>query len=199
LSGVATNATVSVTNSGTNYTATCSGATDKAGNASAPMSVSYQVIPAGWTTASLSDSRGGPISGAAVVFHSASGSVTNATTGADGTAGVALTPGSYSVTMYYATGYQTKTVTVTGPATVSFATVAVTVTVLKNGSPLTTASVAHAGNTGSFGLKTAVDGSGQVVFQVLPGTNTFTAWDASAYTTQTLTITDTTSTSITVS
>jgi alpha-tubulin suppressor-like RCC1 family protein len=237
-----------------------------------------QVIPAGWTTASLSDSSGNPVSGASVVFRSASGSVTNATTGADGTTGAALTPGSsYSVTMYYATGYQTKTITVTtngpnavsfatvavtavisdpngadlaaasvahagnpgsfgpktavdgsgqvvfqvlpgtnsftawdatgyqtktvtitGPATVSFATVAVTVTVVKNGTPLTTASVAHAGNTGSFGPKTAVDGGGQVVFQVLPGTNTFTAWDASAYASQTLTITGTTSTSISV-
>lgn len=33
---------------------------------------------------------------------------------------------------------------------------------------------------------------------VLPGTNTFTAWDASAHTTQTLTITAATSTSISV-
>ena len=87
LSGVATNATLSVTNSGINYTATCSGATDNAGNTAAPVSVSYQVIPAGWTTASLTDSNGNPISGAAVIFRSAGGSVTNATTGSDGTAG----------------------------------------------------------------------------------------------------------------
>ena len=278
LSGVATNATVSVTNSGINYTATCSGATDKAGNAAAAVSVSYQVVPAGWTTASLSDSNGNPISGAAVVFRSAGGSVTNATTGSDGTAGVTLTPGSYSVTMYYANGYQTKTITVTasgpntvtfatvavtaqisdpdsadlatasiaqagntgtfgpktpvnsngqvtfqvlpgtntftaydangyqkqtvtvsGPNTVTFTTVAVTVTVLKNGAPLTTASVAQAGNTGTFGPKTPVNGNGQVTFQVLPGTNTFTAWDGSAYATETFTITGTTSVSITVS
>jgi hypothetical protein len=236
------------------------------------------VVPSGWTTASLSDSSGNPISGASVVFRSASGSVTSATTGSDGTAGVTLTPGSYSVTMYYANGYQTKTisvtasgpntvsfatvavtaqisdpdsadlatasiaqagntgtfgpktavnangqvtfqvlpgtntftawdangyqtqtVTVTGPTTVTFATVAVTVTVLKNGAPLTTASVAQAGNTGTFGPKTAVNGSGQVTFQVLPGTNYFTAWDGSAYTTQTLTITATTSIAISVS
>src|SRR5580658_1618172 len=71
LSGVATNATISVTNSGTSYTATCSGAPDNAGNQAAPVSVTYQVIPAGWTTASLSDSNGNPISGAAVVFRSA--------------------------------------------------------------------------------------------------------------------------------
>src|SRR5580658_549636 len=278
LSGVATNATISVTNSGTSYTATCSAATDNAGNQAAPVSVTYQVIPAGWTTASLSDSNGNPISGAAVVFRSASGSVTNATTGSNGIAGVTLTPGNYSVAMYYANGYQTKTisvtaagpnavsfatvpvtvqindpdsadlaaasiaqagntgtfgpktavngsgqvtfqvlpgtnsftaydangyqtqtVTVTGPGIVTFATVAVTVTVLKNGAPLTTASVAHAGNTGAFGPKTPVDSNGQVIFQVLPGTNSFTAWDGSAYTTQTLTITATAGTSISVS
>ncbi len=192
LSGVATNATLSVTNSGINYTATCSGATDKAGNAAAPVSVSYQVIPAGWTTASLSDSNGNPISGAAVVFRSASGSVTNATTGSDGTAGVTLTPGNYSVTMYYANGYQTQTITVTasGPNTVTFATVAVTAQISDpDSADLATASVAQAGNTGTFGPKTAVNGNGQVTFQVLPGTNTFTAWDANGYQTKTVTIT----------
>ena len=237
-----------------------------------------QVIPPGWTTASLSDSSGNPVSGAAVVFRSSGGSVTDATTGSDGTAGAALTAGSYSVTMYYATGYQTKTisvtasgpnavsfaavavtaqisdpdtadlavasvahagntgtygpktsvdgngqvtfqvlpgtntftawdaggyqaktVTVTGPTTVNFATLAVTVTVLKNGTPLASASVAHAGNTGTYGPKTPVDGNGQVTFEVLPGTNTFAAWDVSAYATQTLTVTASTTTSISVS
>ena len=355
LSGVATSATLSVTSSGTSYTATCSGATDKAGNTAAPVSVSYQVIPTGWTTASLTDSSGNPISGAAVVFRSASGSVTNATTGPNGTAGVTLTPGTYSVTMYYATGYQTKTITVTasGPNAVSFATVAVTAQIndpdsadlaaasvahagntgtfgpktarrrqraghlpgaarnehlhrlgrqrlpdpdrhrhraddrhlrhrdgdgpdqrpgqhrpgggvggarrehrhvraedprrrqrpghlpgaarnqhlhrlgrqrlpdpdrhrhragdrhlrhcggdghrLEERQPADHGTVAHAGNTGSFGPKTAVDGNGQVTFQVLPGTNTFTAWDGSAYATETLTVTAATSTSISVS
>ena len=58
--------------------------------------------------------------------------------------------------------------------------------------------MAHAGKTGSFGPKTAVDGNGQVTFQVLPGTNTFTAWDGSAYTNETLTVTTATSTSISV-
>jgi len=82
--------------------------------------------------------------------------------------------------------------------TVSFATVAVTITVLKNGSPLTTAAVAHAGNTGTFGPKTAVDANGQVTFQALPGTNTFTAWDNSAYHSVTLSVTGTTSASISV-
>jgi alpha-tubulin suppressor-like RCC1 family protein len=245
--------------------------------ASNNVQVMWDQVP-GWTTASLSDSSGNPISGASVVFRSASGSVTNATTAADGIAGVALTPGNYSVAMYYAAGYQTKiisvtangpntinfatvavttqisdpdsadlatasiahagntgtygpktpvddngqvafqvlpgtntftawdadgyqvqTVTVSGPVTVTFATVAVTVTVLKNGTPLATASVAHAGNTGTYGPKTPVDDNGQVAFQVLPGTNTFTAWDASAYTKESLTITATTSISITVS
>jgi hypothetical protein len=237
----------------------------------------YLAAPAGSTTASLTDSSGIPIAGAAVTFRSASGSVTNATTGLDGTAGVVLTPGAYSVTMYYANGYQTqalsvtasgpnavsfatvavtaqisdpdsadlaaasvahagntgtfgpktavngngqatfqalpgtntftaydangyqtRTVTITGPATVTFTTAAVTVTVLKNGSPLTTALVAHAGNTGTFGPKTAVNGNGQATFQALPGTNTFTAYDGSAYTRETLTITTATSTSISV-
>ncbi len=278
LSGVAANATLTVTNSGINYTAICGGATDNAGNQAPPVSVSYQVIPVGWTTASLNDSNGNPISGASVQFRSASGNVTTATTGSDGTAGIALTPGSYSVAMFHATGYQTKTisvtangpnavsfatvavtaqindpdgadltsaavaqagntgiygpktavdnngdvtfqvlpgtstfaaydsngyqtrtVTVTGTATVSFSTVAVTVTVEKNGSPLTTATVAHAGNTGTYGPKTAVDNNGDVTFQVLPGTNTFAAWDGTASNTQTLTIgTTTTNTTITV-
>jgi hypothetical protein len=71
--------------------------------------------------------------------------------------------------------------------------------VLKNGSALTTATVTHAGNTGTYGPKTAVDGNGEVVFQVLPGTNSFTAWDGSAYQAETLTVAAATSTSISVS
>jgi hypothetical protein len=192
LSGVATSATLSVTSSGNSYTATCSGATDNAGNAAAPVSVSYQVLPIGWTTASLTDSGGNPISGASVTFRSAGGSVTNATTGSDGTAGVTLTPGTYSVTMNYATGYQTKTITVTadGPNTVSFATDAVTVQINDpDSADLASATVSHAGNTGTFGSKTAVNASGDVTFQVLPGTSTFTAYDASGYQTQTVTVT----------
>jgi Carboxypeptidase regulatory-like domain/Bacterial Ig-like domain (group 1) len=202
LSGVATDATVSVTNSGTSYTATCSGATDNAGNTAAPVSVTYQVIPNGFTTATLTDSNGNPISGASVVFRSASGSVTNATTGSDGTAGVTLTPGSYSVTMYYANGYQTKTITVTeaGPNAVSFATVAVTAQINDpDSSDIAAASVTHAGNIGAYGPKTAVDSNGQVIFQVLPGTNSFTAYDGSAYTSETITVTTAASTTISVS
>jgi VCBS repeat-containing protein len=192
LSGVATNATVAVTNSGTSYTATCSGATDKAGNSAGSVSVTYQVIPNGFTTATLTDSNGNPISGASVVFRSASGSVTNATTGSDGIAGVTLTPGSYSVTMYYANGYQTKTITVTanGPNAVSFATVAVTAQINDpDSSDIAAASVTQAGNTGTYGPKTAVNSSGQVTFQVMPGTNTFAAYDAGGYQTQTVTVT----------
>jgi protocatechuate 3,4-dioxygenase beta subunit len=192
LSGVAVNATVSVTNSGNSFTATCSGATDNAGNAAAPVNVTYQVIPAGWTTAALTDSSGNPIEGASVDFRSATGSVTNATTDSDGIAAAALTPGGYSVTVHYATGTQTKTITVTanGPNEISFTTVSVTAQVNDpDGRDLATASIAHAGNTGTYGPKTAVDGSGDVTFQVLPGTNTFTAYDANGYQTQTLTIT----------
>jgi len=107
-------------------------------------------------------------------------------------------PGTNTFTAWDAYGYQAQTVSVTGPMTVSFATVAVTITVLKNGSPLTTAAVAHAGNTGTFGPKTAVDANGQVTFQALPGTNTFTAWDNSAYHSVTLSVTGTTSASISV-
>ena len=105
-------------------------------------------------------------------------------------------PGTNTFTAYDAGGYQT--VTIAGAATVTFATVAVTVTVLKNGSPLTTAMVTHAGNIGTYGPKTAVDGNGEVVFQVLPGTNSFTAWDGTAYQSETLTVTSAVSTSISV-
>jgi hypothetical protein len=153
------------------------------------------------TTASLTDSNGNPIVGAAVTFRSASGSVTTATTGSDGTAGVVLTPGTYSVTMYYANGYQTKPLSVTanGLNEVSFATTAVTAQISDpDSADLAAALVAHAGNTGTFGPKTAVDGNGQVTFQVLTGTNSFTAYDGSAYTKETLTITAATSTSISV-
>ena len=152
----------------------------------------YSPAQTGLTTASLTDSSGNPISGAAVVFRSASGSVTNATTGSDGTAGADLTPGTYSVTMYYATGYQTKTIAVTaaGPNQVSFATVAVTAQINDpDSSDLAVATVSHAGNTGTYGPKTPVDGNGQVTFQVLPGTSTFAAWDAGGYETQTVTVT----------
>lgn len=58
--------------------------------------------------------------------------------------------------------------------------------------------MAHAGSTGTFGPRTAVNPAGQVVFQALPGTSTFTAWVGSAYKTVTLTITGSTSVTITI-
>jgi hypothetical protein len=107
-------------------------------------------------------------------------------------------PGTNSFAAWDAGGYETQTITVSGPVTVTFATVAVTVTVDQNGTPLTTAEVTHAGNTGTYGPKTPVDGNGQVIFQVLPGTNSFTAYDGSAYATQTITATAATSITIPV-
>ena len=152
----------------------------------------YAPPQTGSTTVSLTDSTGNPISGATVAFRSASGSATNATTGPDGTASVTLTPGSYSVTMYYANGYQTKTLSVTaaGPNTVAFATIAVTAQINDpDSADLAAASVAQAGNTGTYGPKTPVDSNGQVTFQVLPGTNTFAAYDANGYQTKIISVT----------
>ena len=91
-----------------------------------------------------------------------------------------------------------KTVTAAGPNTVSFATVAVTITVTRSGAPLTSAAVSHAGNTGSFGPQSPVDANGQVVFQTLPGTNSFTAWSGSIYSTATFQVTGLTSATITL-
>jgi hypothetical protein len=64
---------------------------------------------------------------------------------------------------------------------------------------LAAASVAHAGNAGTFGPKTSVDGNGQVTFQVLPGSNTLAAWDGTVYKTLTVTVTGATSTTISIS
>jgi outer membrane protein assembly factor BamB len=191
LSGVATAATLAVSSSGSSYTATCSGAADNAGNTAAPVSVAYTVLPVGWTTVSVVDSGGSPLAGVPVAFRSSSGAVTNLTTGQGGTAATALAPGQYTVTATYANGYQSQSLTVTanGPNTVGFATVAVTVQVNDpSSSDLASASVAHAGNTGTFGPKTPVSASGQVVFQALPGTSSFTAYVAGGYQTQTVTV-----------
>ncbi len=191
LSGVATSATVTVTNSGQAYTATCSGATDNAGNTAAPVSVSYTVIPSGPATASVADSDGNPLAGVPVTFRSAGGTVTSATTGSAGTASATLAPGKYTVTAAYATGTQSQALTVTasGPNAVSFQTVAVTVQVNDPSSAdIAAATVTHAGNTGTYGPKTPVNSSGQVVFQALPGTSTFTAYVAGGYQTQTITV-----------
>jgi VCBS repeat-containing protein len=103
--------------------------------------------------------------------------------------------------MNYATGYQTKTITVTadGTNTVNFATVAVTAQINDpDSTDIAAATVEHAGNTGTYGSKIPVDANGDVTFQVLPGTNTFTGWDGTAYSKETLTVTAATATSITV-
>jgi Bacterial Ig-like domain (group 3)/IPT/TIG domain/Tyrosine-protein kinase ephrin type A/B receptor-like len=208
----ATAATSFTVNSDTSITATAPagasvGAVDVTvttpnGTSATSQNDQYTYTPVGSATASLTDSNGKSIAGAAVTFRSAGGSVTNATTGPNGTASVVLTPGTYSVTAYYANGYQTRILRVTanGPNAVSFATVAVTAQISDpDTADLAAALVAQAGNTGTYGPKTAVDpSSGQVTFQVLPGTNTFAAYDGSAYTKETLTITAATSTSISV-
>jgi hypothetical protein len=101
-------------------------------------------------------------------------------------------PGTSSFTAWVAGGYQTQTVVVSalGLTTVTFTTVPVTVQVVDaNGNPRTSATVQHAGNTGAFGGKTPVDSNGQVVFQALPGTSSFTAWAGSAYRTVSLSVT----------
>jgi hypothetical protein len=118
--------------------------------------------------------------------------VTNVATDSGGTAGTALTPGTYAATVTYANGTQTQSLSVTasGPNTVTFSTVGVTVQVNDpSSSDIATASVAHAGNSGSFGPKTPVNSSGQVTFQALPGTSSFTAWVAGGYQTQSLSVT----------
>jgi hypothetical protein len=150
------------------------------------------MAPPGWTTAVVVDSNGEPLVGVPIGFRSAAGNVTTLTTGSDGTASTALTPGKYTVTATYANGTQSQALTVTasGPNTVTFSTVAVTVQVNDpSSSDIATATVAHAGNTGSFGPKTAVNSSGQVTFQALPGTSSFTAWVAGGYQTQSLNVT----------
>jgi len=68
--------------------------------------------------------------------------------------------------------------------------------VTKNGNPLITATVSHAGNTGSYSGKQAVDGNGQYTFYVLPGTNYFRAYDGTSSTTETLNVTGDASTTI---
>jgi hypothetical protein len=101
-------------------------------------------------------------------------------------------PGTSSFTAYVAGGYQTQSLSVpaAGPVTVSFSTVAVTVEVNDPTlSDIATASVAHAGNTGTFGPKTPVNSAGQVTFQALPGTSSFTAYVAGGYQTQSLSVT----------
>jgi hypothetical protein len=187
---VATSATLTLANSGTTYTATCSGATDQAGNATASESASYTLLPANYTLVSLSDSTGSPLSGAKVTIQSNSGTVSTLATDSFGHAYLNTSPGTYKVTAYYANGYESQTITTTasGPNQASFATVPVAVTISDpNPTDLGNATVAQAGNTGTFGARTPVNGSGQVTFQVLPGTSYFTAYVAGGYQEQSIT------------
>jgi outer membrane protein assembly factor BamB len=165
--------------------------TDTTDYTTASATTTITVLPVGWTVATVVDSNANPLSGVPIKFTSATGVVTNLTTGTNGTASAALAPGKYTVTATYANGYQTQglTVTANGPNTVSFATVAVTVQVDDpTSSDLASASVAQAGNTGTFGPKTAVSSAGQVVFQVLPGTSSFTTYVAGGYQTQSVSV-----------
>jgi virginiamycin B lyase len=192
LSGVAANAILTVFNSGNSYTATCSGATDNAGNVAYNTGVTYTVLQANYTLVNLGDSNNTPLSNAKVTLTNSAGTVTTLTTDNFGNAYLNTAPGTYKVTAYYANGYQSQNITVTnnGPNNVTFATVPVTVTINDpNSTDLANAKVAQAGNTGTFGSKAAVDSNGQVTFQVLPGTSYFTAYVANGYQTQSLNVT----------
>jgi len=193
LSGVATHATVSVTHTGTAYTATCSGAVDNAGNAAGPVSVHYTVNnPAGYTTVNVANSSGTGLSGVPVTFRPASGTSTSVSTGTDGSASTVLNPGTYTVTATYANGSTSKQLTVTanGPNVVNFATLAVTVNVVDPvAADIAAATVAQAGNSGTFGTPVTVNSSGVATFEVLPGTSSFTARVAGGYQTQSLNVT----------
>jgi streptogramin lyase len=183
-SGVAVDAALTVSSSGNSYTATCSGATDNAGNIAPSVSATYTLLPANYTLVNLSDSNGDSLSNAKVTFDASNGTVTTLTTDSFGNAYLDTSPGSYKVTAYYANGYESETITTTasGPNDVSFATVPVTVTINDpNAADLSNAIVAQAGNTGTFGPKTPVNNDGQAIFQVLPGRNYFTAYVAGGY------------------
>jgi hypothetical protein len=181
LSGVATDAMLSTSNSGDSYTATCSGATDNAGNLTPPISVTYTILPANYTLVNFADSNGNNLNGAKVTIENSSSQITTLSTDSFGNAFSNTTPGTYKVTIYYANGYESQNITVTanGPNNLSFTTVPVTVTINDpNTTDLANATVAQAGNTGTFGSKQPVNGNGQITFQVLPGTSTFTAYVA---------------------
>jgi protocatechuate 3,4-dioxygenase beta subunit len=189
IAGIATDATLSTLVSGNSYTATCSGATDNAGNLAAPVSVTYTVLPANYTLVNFVDSNGNPLSDAKVTIENSESQITTLSTDSFGNAFLNTAPGSYKVTVWYANGYESEEVTVTanGPNNISFTTIPLTVTINdSNASDLANASVAQAGNTGDFGSKVPVNGNGQVTFQVLPGTNYFTAYDANGYEEQSL-------------
>jgi len=191
-SGVATDATLTVSNSGNSYTATCSGAADNAGNAAPSVSATYTLLPANYTLVNFGDSNGNYLKNAKVTIEDSSSIITTLTTDSFGNAYLNTGPGTYKVTVYYANGYESKTITVTadGPNDISFTTVPVTVTINDpSTADLNTATVAQAGNTGSFGPKTAINSNGQAFFQVLPGTSYFTAYVANGYQEQAITAT----------
>ena len=190
LSGVATDAYLTISNSGNAYTATCSGAEDNAGNVSALVSVSYTLLPVNYTLVNLSDSNGNALSNAKVTIENTASQITTLHTDSFGNTYLNTAPGTYKVTVYYANGYVSQSITVTsnGPNNLTFSTVPVTVTINDpNSQDIANASVAQAGNTGTFGPTVPVNSSGQVVFQVLPGTSTFTAFDAYGYEKQSIT------------
>jgi protocatechuate 3,4-dioxygenase beta subunit len=194
LSGVATNATLSMTNVGDSYTATCSGATDNAGNSAQNVSATYTLLPSNYILVNLSNSTGSYLSGAKVTIENSSSQITTLSTDSFGNTYLNTTPGTYKVTVYYANGYESQFITVTanGPNNVNFTTVLVTVTINDpNTTDLINAKVAQAGNTGEFGSKQPVNSNGQITFQVLPGTSYFTAYVANGYQEQSITATTT--------
>ncbi len=197
LSGVATNASLSIFVSGNSYTASCSGATDNAGNLASPVSVTYTVLPSNYILVNFTNSNGNPIDNAKVTIENSASQITTLYTDAFGNAYLNTTPGNYKVTVYYANGYESEEVAVTanGPNNISFSTVNVTVTINDpSSSDIANASVAQAGNTGDFGSKVPVNSNGQVNFNVLPGTSYFTAYDANGFEQQSLTVSPTNNT-----
>jgi outer membrane protein assembly factor BamB len=167
-------------------------------SASGPNTVTFSTVP---VTVQVDDPSPSDIAAASVAHAGNTGTFgPKAAVSPSGQAVFQALPGTSYFTAYVAGGYQTQSLTVTasGPNAVSFSTFAVTVTVLKNGGPLATASVAHAGNTGTYGPKVPVGPSGQAVFQALPGTSYFTAWDGSSYSNVQLNVSGPTSTSVSV-
>lgn len=192
LSGVATSATLSMFNAGNSYTTTCSGATDNAGNTAQSVSATYTVLPSNYTLVNLTNSNSNNLSNAKVTIENSSSQITTLSTDSFGNTYLNTTPGTYKVTVYYANGYESQTIHVTanGPNNINFTTVPVTVTINDpNTTDLSNATVAQAGNTGTFGVKTPVNSNGQITFQVLPGTNSFTAYVANGYQEQSITAT----------
>ncbi len=179
LSGVFTNASLSMFIAGDNYTATCTGASDNAGNSTPSVSTTYTVLPANYTLVNLTDSNNNYLNAAKVTIENSFSQITTLSTDSFGNAYLNTAPGTYKVSVYYANGYESQYITVSpnGPNNINFMTVPVTVSINDpNAADLSDATVAQAGNTGTFGSKQPVNGSGQITLQVLPGTNYFTAY-----------------------